>query len=173
MTSTTRSMRRRHRKGRFPSGTFPATTGRSTRRPSGFGACGMNARLNLQRSAALQELAGGRHITAVIVDPSAASFIALLQREGWTVRRAKNDVLSGIRRTSDLLKRGKLVICAPCRDCLREMEQYVWDVDAGRDTVRKEHDHAMDDMRYFVATALCPGQAGGFAARAVQRGGRG
>lgn len=124
-------------------------------------------------AAALQELAGGRHITAVIVDPSAASFIALLQREGWTVRRAKNDVLSGIRRTSDLLKRGKLVICAPCRDCLREMEQYVWDVDAGRDTVRKEHDHAMDDMRYFVATALCPGQAGGFAARAVQRGGRG
>lgn len=133
----------------------------------------MRQMTDTEYAAALQELAGGRHITAVIVDPSAASFIALLQREGWTVRRAKNDVLSGIRRTSDLLKRGKLVICAPCRDCLREMEQYVWDVDAGRDTVRKEHDHAMDDMRYFVATALCPGQAGGFAARAVQRGGRG
>lgn len=103
---------------------------------------------------ALAVLAGGKHICAVIVDPSAASFIELLSRKGWNVRRANNDVLSGIRRTSDLLKSGKLVICNPCVDCLREMEQYVWDQKAGKDAVRKEHDHAMDDMRYFVATVL-------------------
>ena len=65
-----------------------------------------------------------------------------------------NDVLSGIRRTSDLLKCGRLVLCDTCTDCLREIEQYVWDPKAGRDAVRKEHDHAMDDMRYFAATVL-------------------
>ena len=103
---------------------------------------------------ALSALAGGRPIAAVIVDPSAASFIELLRRRGWNVKKADNDVLSGIRRTSDLLKSGKIVICDTCTDCLRETEQYVWDVKAGRDAVKKEHDHAMDDMRYFAATVL-------------------
>jgi len=103
---------------------------------------------------ALAKLAGTRPISAVIVDPSAASFIELLRRRGWNVKKAENDVISGIRRTSDLLKNGEIVICDTCTDCLREMEQYVWDPKAGKDTVKKEHDHAMDDMRYFVATVL-------------------
>ena len=104
---------------------------------------------------ALEKLAGGRNISAVIVDPSAASFIEVLRRKGWRVRKAENDVLSGIRLTSDLLKSGKIVICEGCADCLREMDEYVWDLSGeSRDRVRKEHDHAMDDMRYFAATVL-------------------
>ena len=63
------------------------------------------------------------------------------------------------------------MLCEGCADCLREMEQYVWDLSGGsRDRVKKEHDHAMDDMRYFVSTVL--GQAkgtGGFSACAVER----
>ncbi len=117
---------------------------------------------------ALEALAGGRKITAVIVDPSAASFILLLKRRGWSVKKADNDVISGIRRTSDLLKRGKIVICDTCVDCLRETEQYVWDVKAGRDAVKKEHDHAMDDMRYFAATVLSARESG-FAVCSVAR----
>lgn len=117
---------------------------------------------------ALARLAGDRPISAVIVDPSAASFIALLKKRGWTVKKADNDVLSGIRRTSDLLKSGRLVICDTCTDCLRETEEYVWDVKAGHDAVKKEHDHAMDDMRYFAATVL-RGQEAPVAARSVCR----
>lgn len=129
----------------------------------------MRQMTDAEYAAALRLLAGGRHISAVIVDPSAASFIELLRREGWNVRRAANDVLSGIRLTSDLLKSGRLVLCNTCVDCLREIEQYVWDIKAGRDAVKKEHDHAMDDMRYFVSTVLCRGHAP-LAARAVSRG---
>ena len=118
---------------------------------------------------ALQTLAGDRQITAVIVDPSAASFLEVLRRRGWRVQKAKNEVLSGIRLTADLLKRGKIVICEGCGDCLREMEEYVWDLSGGsQDRVRKEHDHAMDDMRYFAATVLGEKTAG-FAACAVER----
>ena len=117
----------------------------------------------------LEKLAGGRPITAVIADPSAASFIEVLRRRGWNVRKADNDVLSGIRRTSDCLKEGKIVICRDCGDCLRELEEYVWDLSSGaRDRVKKEHDHAMDDMRYFVATVLAK-REGGFAACSVER----
>ena len=118
---------------------------------------------------ALAELVGGREIAAVIVDPSAASFIEVLRRKGWRVQKAENDVLSGIRLTSDLLKNGKIVICEGCADCLREMDEYVWDLSSGsRDKVRKEHDHAMDDMRYFAATVLGE-KNGGFVACAVER----
>lgn len=118
---------------------------------------------------ALEKLAGGRPITAVIVDPSAASFLELLRRRGWRVQKARNDVLSGIRLTADLLKSGRLVICEGCADCLRELEEYVWDLQSGSaDRVRKEHDHAMDDMRYFAATVLGEKTAG-FAACAVER----
>ncbi len=120
-------------------------------------------------AAALRELAGGRPISAVIVDPSAASFIQVLRREGWNVKQAKNDVISGIRATADALKSGKIVICDGCADCLREMEEYVWDLRDGKgDRVKKENDHAMDDMRYFVATVL-EKQTAGFAVGGVRR----
>lgn len=118
---------------------------------------------------ALAALAGDRPIQAVIVDPSAASFLEVLRRSGWRVKKARNDVLGGIRHTSELLKQGKIRICTTCGDCLREMEEYVWDLRCGsRDQVRKEHDHAMDDMRYFVSTVLT-GDGQGPVVLAVER----
>ena len=119
---------------------------------------------------ALGNLAGQRPITAVIVDPSAASFIQLLRQKGWRVKKARNDVLSGIRFTAEQLKSGKIVLCDGCTDCLREMDEYVWDLRSGvKDRVRKEHDHAMDDMRYFAATVLQPPPGAGFAVGSVSR----
>ena len=118
---------------------------------------------------ALENLVGERFVTAVIVDPSAASFIEVLKRKGWRVKKADNDVLGGIRLASDCLKTGKVVICEGCADCIREMDEYVWDLSSGsRDRVRKEHDHAMDDMRYFVSTVLGSTSVG-FAACSVER----
>ena len=121
-------------------------------------------------AAALANLAGERSITAVVADPSAASFIETLRRKGWRVIKAENDVISGIRLTSDALKEGKIVICEGCSDCLREMDAYVWDLSSeAKDRVKKENDHAMDDMRYFVATVLKRKENGGFVACAVER----
>jgi hypothetical protein len=120
-------------------------------------------------AAELAKLAGARNITAVIVDPSAASFIEVLRRKRWRVQKAVNDVLTGIRLTSDALKEGRIVICEGCGDCIREMDEYVWDLSSGAtDRVKKEHDHAMDDMRYFVSTVLGKRDTG-FTACAVER----
>ena len=117
----------------------------------------------------LSDLVGHRKLTAVIADPSAASFIETLRRKGYRVIKADNDVLSGIRLTSDCLKDGRIVICEGCKDCLREMDEYVWDLGSeSKDRVKKENDHAMDDMRYFVATVLKTPEVG-FTACAVTR----
>ena len=118
---------------------------------------------------ALEKLVGGRPVCGVIVDPSAASFIEVLRRRGWRVEKADNDVLGGIRLTADALKEGRVVICEGCADCIREMDEYVWDLSSGaKDRVKKEHDHAMDDMRYFVSTVLGK-RSKGFTACAVER----
>jgi PBSX family phage terminase large subunit len=116
----------------------------------------------------LEQLAGERKIERVIVDPSAASFIEALRRRGFRVVRANNAVADGIRVTADMLRTGKIRICRGCRDCLREMALYCWDTHGDRDEPRKEHDHAMDEMRYF-AVDLTRKQSGGFAAVTVER----
>ena len=97
----------------------------------------------------------GCNVTAVICDPSAASFITLIRRKGeFQVIPAKNDVLDGIRRVSDALKQGTIKICCGCDDTVREFSLYRWDEGAVRDCPKKENDHAMDDIRYFVSTVM-------------------
>ena len=129
-------------------------------------------RTDEEHADALAELAGERSIRAVVADPSAASFIEVLRRRGWRVRRAENEVLSGIRLAARLLKAGRLVICRGCQDAIREFSLYRWeDRDGGQDRVRKEHDHAMDEIRYFAATVAAREEdRGGIFAGCVERG---
>ncbi len=104
---------------------------------------------------ALVELAGGLPITQVIVDPSAASFIATIRSHGlFSVRKAKNEVLPGIHLVATLLAGGVIQIGEGCRDAIREFGLYRWEEKGEQDRVCKENDHAMDDIRYFCATIM-------------------
>ncbi|MDE5752938.1 MAG: PBSX family phage terminase large subunit, partial [Oscillospiraceae bacterium] len=104
---------------------------------------------------ALEKLADGYQIQHVIIDPSAASFITTIKRHRkFSVRQARNDVLNGIRTTMNFLERDKLFFCDCCRDSIREFGLYRWDEKSEKDTVIKENDHAMDDIRYFCYTVL-------------------
>ncbi len=100
----------------------------------------------------LEELLGAIIPTAVIVDPSAASFIEVIERHGrYPVVRADNNVIDGIRKTSGALSEKEVVICDTCVDAIREFSLYRWDENKPMDTVIKRDDHAMDDIRYFVS----------------------
>ena len=103
----------------------------------------------------LEKLAGDCIIEQVVVDPSAASFIEAIRRRGrFTVRKAKNEVLPGIRLVATLLKAGVLQFSPCCRDTLREFRLYRWEDAGEKDSVVKENDHAMDDIRYFCTSVL-------------------
>lgn len=116
----------------------------------------------------LTALIGDRKVEYAVVDPSAASFIECIKRHGKIrVVRADNDVVKGIRKTSDALKSGRIKICKPCRDAIREFSLYRWDESAKYDAPRKENDHAMDDIRYFVMSL--ENSADGFFAVSVER----
>lgn len=111
-------------------------------------------RTNTQYLQSIQQLTAGKSISAVIVDPSAASFIAELRQAGFLVRKGKNDVVEGIRRTAAALEQGKLLFSPDCKNSFREFALYRWDESSSQDRPIKENDHAMDDMRYFVRTAM-------------------
>ena len=119
--------------------------------------------------ASLEELANGENIEAVIVDPSAASFIECIKRHGkYKVIKAKNDVVDGIRKVQDALREKRIMISPECADTIREFGLYRWEENSGKDLPRKENDHAMDDIRYFV-TAVLDSAGDGFFSVTVER----
>lgn len=91
-----------------------------------------------------------------IVDPSAKSLKAELRKNGFIVMNGVNDVIPGIRKVGEAFKRGVLKITDLCTYTLRELELYSWDekvtISKGEDTPRKENDHSMDELRYFIYT---------------------
>ena len=101
------------------------------------------------------EFTKGLPITAVIVDPSAASFIAELKQRGVPVKPADNAVLDGIRLTASLLQSGRIKICDCCKETIKEFGLYSWNEKATeKDEPIKENDHHMDETRYFCKTIL-------------------
>jgi len=89
----------------------------------------------------------------VIVDPSAASFIALLRKSNWFKPiPANNDVLNGIRDVNSCIKKGLIKIHRRCVNWTKEAQSYVWDTTCNDDKPIKDYDHLMDAMRYFVKT---------------------
>ena len=100
---------------------------------------------------------GDKDVEAVIIDPSAASFIALLKKRGFRIIKAKNDVLDGIRFVGTQLNLGKLLFLKRCENTIKEFGSYIWDIKAcerGEDKPIKQHDHAMDAVRYFCFTII-------------------
>ena len=95
----------------------------------------------------------------VIIDPSAASFIALLRKKRdaagerfYRVIAADNAVIDGIRETATAMKTGRIKISPELKAWRREAEGYAWDDKASEDRPLKVNDHAMDATRYFAKT---------------------
>lgn len=94
-------------------------------------------------------------IKQLYIDPSAESFQLELRRRGIPCVHANNDVYNGIQRLSSDFRDGKLLICKGCTNLIREVESYVWDsrkAEHGDDAPLKKDDHAVDALRYAIAS---------------------
>lgn len=79
-----------------------------------------------------------------IIDPSAASFIALLAKsKHFKPLRANNDVLDGIRETATAMQLGRIKISENLLPVIKEFEGYVWDDKSGDDKPVKVNDHCL------------------------------
>ncbi len=93
----------------------------------------------------------------VFIDPSATSFKLELRNHGYRVREANNEVLYGIRLVSTMFGSKRLKINKKCVKTIGEHRGYVWDEKArvrGEEKPVKDLDHAVDSLRYCVATVL-------------------
>lgn len=105
----------------------------------------------------LENFLDGIEINKIIVDPAAASFIAELKKHGFSVKKAKNDVLNGIRLVGNLLNSQSIKFLSNCKMTIKEFVTYAWDsksTNRGEDAPVKMNDHCMDAVRYFVFTIL-------------------
>ena len=105
--------------------------------------------------------------TAVIVDPSAASFKIEMRNRGLRAKEtvdtinADNSVIEGIRNVNKLLTRRKIRIYKDaCPNLIKEMQSYAWDEKAiqngGKERPIKVNDHACDALRYYCQTIIRP-----------------
>lgn len=105
-------------------------------------------------AADLARFIASRHIRAIYLDPSAASFYAELQRSGIrNLYPAQNEVIDGIRVVAHYLNQGTLKVCASCKHVIGEFQSYVWDAKAAQRGIEqplKQSDHAMDALRYAL-----------------------
>lgn len=98
---------------------------------------------------------------AIIIDPSASSFIKALQKRGYNqLRKANNDVNNGIRLVQSRMNEGKIKFIGNSLEPLyKELNTYAWDSKAaerGEDKVIKKMDHGCDSLRYIVMYVLPP-----------------
>jgi PBSX family phage terminase large subunit len=101
-----------------------------------------------------REFPGAGDPDAIVVDPSAASFIAQLYRDGWHgLTKADNTVIDGIRDVASLLGAGLLQVHESCTGAIEEFPGYAWDpkaTEAGEEKPIKAADHDLDQVRYAV-----------------------
>ena len=99
-------------------------------------------------------------IRALYVDPAAASIKIELRNRDIPVIDANNDVLFGIKTMSKFIANKNLVVRKPCKNLIEQIYGYAWDSkasDRGEDKPVKHLDHAVDSVRYLVASAFKSG----------------
>ena len=93
----------------------------------------------------------------IYIDPSAKGYIADLEADGYPVTAANNDVLTGIQRVRTMLTTG-FTVDPSCTNVIDEFGMYAYPDNPRIETDKptKDHDHAMDAIRYGCAALSEP-----------------
>lgn len=103
----------------------------------------------------IKEFIGYTPITALYVDPAAASLKLELRNLDLPVVDANNDVLFGIKLMSQYIGGRNLLVHKRCKNLIDQIQGYAWDSKAannGEDKPIKKNDHAVDSCRYLIAS---------------------
>jgi len=109
----------------------------------------------------IKEFIGYRNISAIYVDPSAASLKLELRRRDLPVLDARNDVVEGIKQTAKFISQKNLVIHKKCNTLIDCIQTYAWDpkaADQGEDRPLKKREHICDALRYACYSAFPSGE---------------
>lgn len=83
-------------------------------------------------------------------DPSEPANIEQFRRDGLAAQKAENDVTPGIQHVAS--KADELRVARSCQNVRNEFNQYQYKDGGDSDDPLKQHDHAMDALRYAIFT---------------------
>lgn len=110
----------------------------------------------VENTPALKGVNINRRNMTLYVDPSASAFKAEVDQHGvFAVKNADNDVVNGIQTVQATMTSERFYVHERCTNVRKELASYVWDekaADKGIDKPIKEHDHALDAVRYVIYT---------------------
>lgn len=98
-----------------------------------------------------------KNVSAVYIDPAAASLKIALRQADIPVLDANNDVLLGIKIVGKFIAGKNIVIQKGCRTLIEHIQSYAWDpksASRGEDKPIKQNDHICDALRYACCTAF-------------------
>lgn len=111
----------------------------------------------------IKEFLSYKNVSAVYLDPSAASLKIELRNRNLPVIDAKNDVLPGIKTVSKFIANKNLVFHKSCKELIECIQTYAWDpkaADRGEDAPLKKREHIADALRYAVYSSFPQGDFG-------------
>lgn len=112
-------------------------------------------KLNSEFANDIENFLGDYGVKQIYIDPSALAMKLELQRRNLHVVEANNDVMFGIENMTSEMAKGNLFVCKSCPNLIHEIENYVWDEKKskqGEDAPIKKGDHAVDALRYVIAS---------------------
>lgn len=112
-------------------------------------------KINSEFSDDIQQFLEPYALKGIYIDPSALSMKLELQRRGMHIIDANNDVFNGIQMMTTEMGKGNLYVHQDCPNLIKEIENYVWDSKKsaqGDDAPVKKGDHAVDALRYVMAS---------------------
>jgi phage terminase large subunit len=83
-------------------------------------------------------------------DPAEPDRIEALKRAGFYIKTVDKDILAGINRVRELIRKRQLFIFKTCKNVLDESAYYHYDPEKIKEEPVKEKDHLMDALRYAI-----------------------
>jgi PBSX family phage terminase large subunit len=105
----------------------------------------------------IKDFIGYKNISAIYIDPAAASLKIALRQAELPVLDANNDVLLGIKICSKFIAGKNILIHKSCTTLREQLQSYSWDAkaaDRGEDKPVKKNDHLPDALRYAICSAF-------------------
>ena len=105
----------------------------------------------------IKSFIGYKNVSAIYVDPAAASLKIALRQADLPVLDANNDVLLGIKITGKFISGKNICIHRSCTTLRDHLQSYAWDpksAERGEDKPIKKNDHICDALRYAICTAF-------------------
>jgi PBSX family phage terminase large subunit len=98
----------------------------------------------------LRRLQAETSFRQVYPDPAEPDRIEAMKRHGFYVRQVDKNVILGIDRVRELIRKRQLFVFNTCKNVLDEFNSYRYDSEKPKEEPIKVNDHLMDALRYAV-----------------------